>query len=71
MIIETKYEIGDHHFYLDANQVKDDVFREINIKVKSCGDAPDLIEIEYKTSFGRYVNESSVFPTKESLLQSL
>lgn len=71
MTVETKYEINDHHFYLESDQVKDDVFREINIKVKTCGDAPDLVEIEYKTSFGRYVKEDRVFPTKESLLQSL
>lgn len=71
MRVETKYEIGDHHYYLDANQVKDDVLRSIHIKVIGRGDGPDLIEIEYKTSFGLYVREGSVMSSKEELLKSL
>lgn len=71
MTIKTKYEIGDHHFYLDANQVKDDVFTEIHIKVSTRGDAPNVIEVLYKTSSGQHIKEDDVYPTKQSLLQSL
>jgi len=69
--IETKYEIGDRHFFIESNAVQESTIIEVIGRVTDCGAAESYTKIEYKVSGGKYVDEDRICPTKQELLNSL
>lgn len=71
MTIETKYQIGDHHWDIDGKIVKAKRVIEIRINVKDWMDSPPTTTITYVVEGNYLVPEDSFTPSKQELLNSL
>lgn len=71
MTIETKYNIGDLVFRMTNNKVVEMQVRKIRIDAEDRGDAPPELIFSYTLDDNQSHKESYLFPTRESLLQSL
>jgi hypothetical protein len=67
MTIETKFNIGDEVWLMESNKAQQTVVYQINIVVH-----PSNYVIQYQEKgYTNWYNEDQLFPSKESLLQSL
>lgn len=67
MKIETKFNTGDHIYFLKNNKVQQAEVLRIKINVSHLKD----VEIIYITGGDQVINENGAFNTKKELLESL